>query len=73
MNARAEIAVVLDQLPDVDVERLLVEARARLEVPPPAATVPFAWARSIKNGPRNASSPEAIAERLAQGFGRDPS
>jgi hypothetical protein len=71
MNARAEFVAVLDRLPDADVEELLAQARSRLESPVPAAAVPFAWAGSIKDGPRDASSPEAIARKLAEGFGRD--
>jgi len=49
---------------------VLADVKRRATPRPPRTTEPFEWFGMIKDGPRNASSPEAIDAVLAQGFGR---
>ena len=55
---------------DDQVAAVLADVKKRTTPPPPRSSEPFARIGMIKDGPTNASSPEAIDAVLAQGFGR---
>jgi hypothetical protein len=69
VTALAELHAVVDQLPPADVEMMLVDARARLNLQPRTDREPFAWAGVIEDGPADLSSPERIDAMLTEGFG----
>ena len=68
--SRAELHDLIDGLPDDQVAAVLADVKRRTSPRPPRSTKPFAWVGMIKDGPTDASSPEAIDALLAQGFGR---
>lgn len=68
--SREELHDLIDGLPDDQVAALLADAKRRARPAPPRKTQPFAWIGMIKDGPTDASSPEAIDALLAEGFGR---
>jgi hypothetical protein len=67
---RDELHDLIDGLPDDQVAAVLADVKRRTTPRPPRTTEPFAWFGMIKDGPTDASSPEAIDAALAQGFGR---
>ncbi|WP_028849117.1 hypothetical protein [Thermocrispum municipale] len=69
-TSRDELHDLIDDLPDDQVAAVLADVKRRATPRPPRTTEPFEWFGMIKDGPRNASSPEAIDAVLAQGFGR---
>lgn len=68
--SRDELHVLIDGLPEDQVAALLADAKRRAAPRPARTTQPFAWIGMIKDGPANASTPEAIDAVLARGFGR---
>lgn len=67
---RDELHDLIDGLPDDQVAAVLADVRRRAAPRRPRTTEPFEWFGMIKDGPSNASSPEAIDAALAHGFGR---
>lgn len=58
--SREDLHELIDVLPDDQVAALLADVKRRMTPRPPWTTEPFEWFGMIKDGPRNASSPEAI-------------
>lgn len=68
-----ELYELVDRLPASQVSDALDFLRRRVDPQSShrqTAEKPFAWVGMIKNGSRNASSPEHIDSVLAKGFGR---
>lgn len=68
--SRDELHLLIDGLPDDQVAALLADAKKRAAPRAARTTKPFAWIGMIKDGPTDASTPEATDAVLAQGFGR---
>ncbi len=68
--SRGELHDLIDGLPDDQVAALLADAKRCATPRTVRTTQQFAWIGMIKDGPADASTPEAIDAVLAQGFGR---
>jgi hypothetical protein len=67
---RDELHQLIDELPDDQLPGAADDLRRRTKPRPPHSPEPLAWIGMIKDGPTDASSPEAIDKALGDGFGR---
>lgn len=67
---RDEVHQLVDELPDDQLTAVAQDLRRRTQPRPAPTQEPFSWIGMIKDGPADASSPEAIDRALAEGFGR---